>query len=42
LKRQEILAEREFSGLSRVDPVLYANIGGTLWPVQDAPLSRSS
>jgi hypothetical protein len=41
LFRQDILTNREFSGLGRVGPVLYANIGGTLWPVEDAPLSRS-
>ena len=23
--------------MGRVDPVLYANIGGTLWPVEGAP-----
>ena len=42
LNRQEILAEREFSRFGRVGPVLYANIGGTPWPVEDAPPSRST
>jgi hypothetical protein len=32
LKRQEILADGEFSRLGRVGPVLCANIGGTPWP----------
>ena len=36
MNRQETLAEREFSRLGRVGPVLYANIGGTPWPVEDA------
>ena len=37
LKPQEILAEREFSELGRVGSVLYANIGGTLWPKRGRP-----
>jgi hypothetical protein len=36
LKRQEILADGEMSQLGRVPPMMYANIGGTPWPKEDA------